>query len=214
MNYPEIEQRIGYAFKDKKLLKTALTLSSADPDDNNERMEFFGDAILEFIVSEKIYDDRKSEGELTERRKQLVSDSALTAVVEKLGCDKFLIRGSGDNNNLKAVPSSYETLLAAIYFDGGLDEARSFVLRTMDFDIVIKDSDYKSRLQINYQKITQTTPKYSYESIGTEQSPKFLSRTVIFDKVFEGEGSNKKQADQLAAKKALEYFSKIFSEKK
>lgn len=213
MNYQQIEERIGYTFKDKKLLKTALTLASADPDDNNQTMEFFGDAILEFLVSEKIYDEKSSEGKLTERRKLYVSDEALTQVVEKLGLDKFLIRSSGDTQNLKSVPSSYEAVLAAIYLDGGLDQARSFVMRTMDFNIVVTEKDYKSQLQVNYQKATQTTPKYDYEDIGTPQSPKFLSRTVIFDKIFEGVGSNKKQADQLAAKNALDYFAEIFSEK-
>lgn len=213
MNYQQIEERIGYTFKNKNLLKTALTLASADPVDNNQTMEFFGDAILEFLVSEKIYDSKKSEGELTERRKTLVSDKALTPVVENLGIDKFLIRGSGDTQNIKSVPSSYEAVLAAIYFDGGLNEARSFVYRTMDFDVVVTDTDYKSQLQENYQKKTQTTPKYKHEDIGTPKSPEFISRTVIFGKVFEGVATNKKQADQLAAKSALDYFSEVFSKK-
>lgn len=213
MNYRQIEERLGYTFKDKKLLKTALTLASADPDDNNQTMEFFGDAILEFLVSEKIYDENSSEGKLTEKRKMYVSDEALTPVAEKLGLDKFLIRSPGDTNNIKSVPSSYEAVLAAIYLDGGLSEARSFVMRTMDFNIAVIEKDYKSRLQENYQKITQNTPKYDNENIGTPQSPEFVSRTVIFDKTFEGRGSNRKQAEQLAAKNALDYFSEMFSEK-
>lgn len=213
MNYQQIEERLGYTFKDKNFLKRALTLASADPDDNNQTMEFFGDAILEFLVSEKIFDERSSEGKLTEKRKTYVSDEALTPVAEKLGLDKYLIRSSGDTNNLKAVPSSYEAVLAAIYLDGGMSEARGFVNRTIDFNIAVIEKDYKSRLQESYQKITQTAPKYDNENVGTPQSPEFISRTVIFDKTFEGKGNNRKQAEQLAAKNALEYFSDKFSEK-
>lgn len=213
MNYQQIEERLGYTFKDKKLLKTALTLASANPDDNNQTMEFFGDAILEFLVSEKIYDEKSSEGKLTEKRKMYVSDEALTPVAEKLGLDKYLIRSAGDTNNIKSIPSSYEAVLAAIYLDGGMDEARAFVNRTMDFNVVAIEKDYKSQLQENYQKITQTAPKYDNENIGTPQSPKFVSRTAIFDKVFEGIGNNRKQAEQLAAKNALEYFSDKFTDK-
>lgn len=213
MNYQQIEQRLGYTFKDKKLLKTALTLASADTNDNNQTMEHFGDAILEFIVTEKIYDEKSSEGKLTERRKTYVSDDALTPVAERLGLDKFLIRGSGDTNNVKCVPSSYEAVLAAIYLDGGIDEARSFVMRTIDFNIAVVEKDYKSRLQESYQKHTQTAPKYENEDVGTPQSPEFVSRTVIFDKVFEGRAGSRKQAEQLAAKNALEYFSEKFAKK-
>lgn len=214
MNYQQIEEQLGYTFKDKKLLKTALTLTSADPCDNNQTMEFFGDAILEFLVSERIYDENSSEGRLTEKRKMYVSDEALTPVAEKLGLDKFLIRGHGDTNNLKSVPSSYEAVLAAIYLDGGMDEARAFVSRTMNFNVAVVKKDYKSQLQEKYQKFTQTAPTYENENIGTPQSPEFLSRTVIFGKTFEGSGSNRKQSEQLAAKRALEHFSEKFSDKK
>ena len=213
VNFNQVEERLGYAFKNKNLLKTALTLASADPDDNNQTLEFFGDAILEFLVSEKIYDEKSSEGKLTEKRKMYVSDDALTPVAEKLGLDTFLIRSSGDTNNQKSIPSSYEAVLAAIYLDGGMDEARAFLMRTMNFNVKVVERDYKSRLQESYQKLTQATPKYDNEDIGTPQSPEFVSRTVIFDKTFEGTGNSRKQAEQNAAKKALEYFSDKFSKK-
>ena len=129
----DAERAIGYTFKDKNLLKRALTLASANRDDNNQLLEFFGDAVLEFIVSERIFDEGSTEGALTERRKSLVADSALTPVSERLGLDGFLIRGKHDVNNKKAVPSAYEAIVAAIYLDGGMDEARKFVLSTLDF---------------------------------------------------------------------------------
>ena len=125
MRLEEVESKLGYTFKDKTLLKRALTLASAS-DDNNQLLEFFGDAILEFIVSERIFNENSTEGALTEKRKTLVSDSALAPVSKKLGLDKFLIRGKKDNFNKKAIPSAYEAAVAAIYLDGGMDEAKKF----------------------------------------------------------------------------------------
>lgn len=208
MNYPEIEKRLGYTFKDKKLLKTALTLSSADAEDNNQTMEFFGDAILEFLVSEKIYDERKSEGELTEIRKNLVSDGALTPTSKKLGLDKFLIKSQGDAANKKSVPSAYEAVLAAIYLDGGMDAARSFVSNTLDFESVNPQVNYKGKLQEYLQAKGQPLPEYRHEDIGTPQNPKFRSRITLLGKIYAGEADNIKQADRLAAEKAFNSISK------
>ena len=208
MNFERVESNLGYKFNDKKLLKKALTLASADAEDNNQTMEFFGDAILEFLVSERIYDENSSEGELTERRKLFVSDKALTPVSEKLGLDRELIKGAGDSANKKSVPSAYEAVLAAIYFDGGLDEARAFVNRTIDFTSVPQRRNYKGELQELLQNNGNPLPVYEYEDIGTPQAPKFRSRTVLFGKVFEGVADNKKQADQLAAKEALKVLNK------
>lgn len=102
MDFSGIEKNLGYSFKNKELLRRALTLASYDNDFNNQNLEFFGDAVLEFIVSEKIFDQSSDEGKMTERRKTLVSDDALTPVSLKLGLDKFLIKSSGDNKNKKS----------------------------------------------------------------------------------------------------------------
>ena len=119
MDFSQIEKNLNYTFKDKGLLRRALTLASATNADNNQTLEFFGDAILEFIVSERIFSEGKSEGQLTEKRKALVSDKALAPVSKKLGLDGALIRGEGDIRNKKAIPSAYEAVIAAIYIDGG-----------------------------------------------------------------------------------------------
>lgn len=207
MNYQEIEQRLGYTFKDKKLLKTALTLASADPDNNNQTMEFFGDAILEFLVSERIYDDKKSEGELTERRKLFVSDKALTPVSKKLGLDKYFIKSPHDTVLKKSIPSAYEAVLAAIYLDGGMDESRAFFNRTMDFKPVRPQINYKGKLQEFLQGEGYPLPVYEHENIGTPQKPTFRTLVQIFGNIYKGEADNIKQADQLAAKIALEAIS-------
>lgn len=200
------EKAIGYTFKDKNLLKRALTLASAS-EENNQLLEFFGDAILEFIVSEKIFSEGASEGELTDRRKSLVADNALTPVSKKLGLDKLLIRGKNDTSNKKAVPSAYEAITAAIYLDGGMEEAKKFVLRTLDFsgrhEAVI---NYKGALQEIVQSQGQPLPEYSRQDIGNVHSHKFAVTVKVFEKQFTAVADNARTAEQSAAKQAVEFY--------
>lgn len=206
MTVSEAEKVIGYTFKDKQLLKRALTLSSASLDDNNEKLEFFGDAILEFIVSEKLFSEGGSEGALTDKRKAIVADSALAPVSIKLGLDKLLVRGKNDLNNKKAVPSAYEAVTAAIYLDGGMSAAKKFVLETLDFSEFGKAENYKGRLQEALQAEGLPCPEYIREDIGTPQNHEFLVKVTVFGQTFEGKADNSKTAEQLAAKSALEYI--------
>ncbi len=203
----EAEKAIGYTFKDKSLLKRALTLASAS-EDNNQLLEFFGDAILEFIVSERIFREESSEGALTERRKNLVADSALTPVSEKLGLDKLLIRAKKDNFNKKAIPSAYEAVVAAIYLDGGMDAAKKFVLGTLDFKKVKGVNNYKGALQELLQSKGEKPPEYISNDIGTPQKHRFSVTVKLFGRKFTGEAESIKNAEQLAAKKALDYYDK------
>ena len=202
----KVESKINYVFKDKELLERAFTLASFDQEINNQTLEFFGDAILEFLVSERIYDENKSEGQLTELRQTIVSDVALAPVSIKLGLDKFLIKSPNDANNKKAVPSVYEALVAAIYLDGGMDEARKFVNSTLDFEEIPKSVNYKGELQELLQGKGQKTPEYDTKDIGTAQNPLFESEICIYGKTFKGQAENKKFAEQNAAKAALEYL--------
>lgn len=206
-NFEEAEKSIGYTFKDKKLLERALTLASAS-DKNNQQLEFFGDAILEFIVSERIFSDGISEGELTEKRKTLVSDSALAPVSEKLSLDKFLIRGKKDISNKKAIPSAYEAVTAAIYLDGGMEAAKQFVLSTLDFVSSAPAANYKGELQEILQGCGQPVPEYIRADIGTPQKHIFKVTLEVFDGVFEAQADSVKEAEQLAAKTALEHYKK------
>ena len=204
-NIGEAEKALNYTFKDKNLLVRALTVASAS-DENNQLLEFFGDAILEFIVSERIFSEGDSEGELTERRKTLVSDMALTPVSERLGLDRLLIRGKNDLNNKKAVPSAYEAVTAAIYLDGGMEEAKKFVLSTLDFSTKNTVANYKGALQELLQGKGQPVPEYVNEDIGNAQKHRFIVKVTLFGQTFSGEADSIKQAEQLAAKKALEYL--------
>ena len=204
----KVEDKINYVFKDKKLLERAFTLSSYDQEFNNQTLEFFGDAILEFLVSERIYDENKSEGELTELRGALVSDDCLAPVSEELGLDKFLIKSAGDSKNEKAVPSVYEALVAAIYLDSGLDEAKKFVYSTLNFEDVPKKINYKGQLQEFLQNRQLPVPNYSEstQNIGTPQVPRFKTCITVCGNTFTGEAGNKKLAEMNAAKEALEYL--------
>lgn len=205
MEFSEIENNLGYTFKDKNLLRRAITLASADNGFNNQTLEFFGDSVIGFIVAESIFDVNSDEGKLTERKKALVSDKALKPVSRRLGLDKALIKSTGDTNNKKAVPSAYEAVVAAIYLDGGMDAARAFVKSTLDFSVKA-EPDYKSELQILLQKSKLPLPDYdkSTKDIGTAQSPKSRCKIKINGKTFTGTAENKQQAQKNAAKSALE----------
>lgn len=209
MDFCEIEKKLNYTFKDKNLLKRAFTLSSFDNDFNNQTLEFFGDAILEFIVSEKIYEENAlnaTEGELTKRRANIVCDNALKSVSERIGLDKFLIKSPGDTNNQKAVPSVYEAVVAAIFLDGGLGAAKKFACSTLDWNFT--EINYKGGLQEFLQADGKDAPKYETINIGNVRSPQFKAEVKIDGKPFYGVADNKQQAEQTAAKQALKYLKK------
>lgn len=195
--FDNIERACGYVFKDKELLKRALTLSSYDNENNNERLECLGDALLTFIVAEKFYAENLSEGEITQKKQELISDEALRPVSERLGLDKALLKDKGDNGNKKSVPSAYEAVTAAIYLDGGLDKARAFALSTLT---PLPDAvNYVAELN----EICQTA---EYEKI-MDGSRHKVSLTVN-GKSFTGEGENFKEAKKQAAKAAYEDIKK------
>ena len=204
-NIEAAERALNYTFKDKNLLLRALTVASAS-NENNQLLEFFGDAILEFIVSERIFSEGVSEGELTVKRASLVSDSSLKSVSEKLGLDKLLIRAEKDLNNKKAIPSAYEAVIAAIYLDGGMEKAKNFVLTTLDFTAENTPLNYKGTLQELLQGMGKPVPEYENIDIGNSQKHTFVSKITLFGESFSGEADSIKQAQQLAAKNALEYL--------
>lgn len=202
MDFSQAEKNIGYVFKDKEILKRALTLSSYDNSFNNQTLEFFGDAIIEFIVSEKLFYGNGNEGDLTKKRADIVCDGALTKISKKLCLDEFLIKDRGDTNNKKAVPSAYEAMVAAIYLDGGMEEAKKFVLNTLDFQAVFEETNYKGALQ----ELLKYSPDYHTSDIGDKQKPYFKSEIIIDGKAFSGCADSKQQAEKNAAKQAWEYL--------
>ena len=205
-DFGNVERACGYTFKDKSLLKKALTLSSYDNENNNESLECLGDALLTFIVAEKFYAENLDEGGITKKKQEYISDEALRPVSERLGLDKALLRDKGDNGNKKSVPSAYEAVTAAIYLDGGLDAARKFALSTLT---PLPDAvNYVAGLQELLQAEGKTPPEYIKISAGTPQSPRHIIEVTVRGKVFKGEGASFADAKKLAAKAAYEYINK------
>ena len=196
----DVEKACGYSFKDKELLRRALTLSSYDNDFNNESLECLGDALLTFIVAEKYFAENLSEGEITKKKQELLSDEALRPVSERLGLAGALIHGKGDNLNKKAVPSAYEAVTAAIYLDGGLKAARRFALSTLT--PATDALNYVGLLQELLQDRGEALPKYREILGGTPQSPRHIVELTVRGKNFSGEGANFKEAKKSAAKAA------------
>ncbi|MCR5520419.1 MAG: ribonuclease III [Lachnospiraceae bacterium] len=219
-DYAKIEDRLGYVFKDKSLLKTALTHSSYANEcllgdiECYERLEFLGDAVLELTVSEYLFRKMtdKREGELSKLRSQLVCEQSLSKLTRDMGLQDYLRLGKGEENSGGKNKNSilcdvFESVLGAIYIDGGFEKARGLVKREI-FDryenIIVRN--YKSELQEMVDTM-EGKPQIEYKTL-EESGPDH-------DKVFRvgvyigrelngiGIGRSKKEAQQLAAAAAL-----------
>ena len=213
----DIERKLQYTFNNKKLLEQAFTHSSYANQENvadNERMEFFGDAILGYITSEQLFDSFKnsSEGNLSAMRARLVSAESLRTIMDKLDLVQHLqmVNGSGANSELshKIEANLFEAVLCAIYLDGGISCAKDFVLRTMGdslrnaADTLKKDA--KSLLQEYCQKNKYTLEYKSVGRSGPDNKPTFRYALYINGKEESiGEGASKKAAEQDAASKIV-----------
>ena len=209
-----IESKIGYVFADKSLLETAFTHSSylnenRDCAASYDRLEFLGDAILDFLVSEELYFRLQTdEGEMTEIRSKIVSKEPLCIAVDEMGIFGYLRIGKGAvndiNNSPKVKSDLFESLLAAVYIDCGrqLSAPREFLKRNLTSGL--NSSDYKSELQVYTQKYRKgVKPEYEDEETAGNR-PVFRVCVKIDGVVYgRGEGSSKKKAQQNAAKEAL-----------
>lgn len=217
-----LELKLGYKFNNKKLLKNALTHSSYANEvrgglSSNERLEFLGDSVLSVIVSDYIYKNFSSlpEGELTKLRASLVCEKSLCEFSRQMDLGKYLLLGKGEEKGGgrerdSILADAFEAVLAAIYLDGGMEPARkhalSFVLKELNHvdDEVFKD--YKTTLQ----EIIQRNPEESVTYILTgEEGPDHDKRFTVevhlnSNVIGTGTGKNKKQAEQMAAKQALQ----------
>jgi len=187
----EIENKIGYAFFNKSLLKQCFVHSSYTNEHknepNNERLEFLGDAVLELIFTEKLYNEGNSEGDMTSRRQKLVSDASLNETAKRLNLEKYLLVGGGEHNvGKKAVPSVVEALIAGIYLDGGYNKAREFALKNIS---PVGGQNYVGALQELMQSSGKPLPEYS-----------LIVEASADGRKAEGSGSSKKQARMQAAK--------------
>lgn len=211
-----IEKSIGYIFNDNEHLQRAFMHSSMANEINcesNERYEFFGDAILDFIVSEfLVRHSKKLEGDLSIIRASLVSAKSLSKIITDLQIYQYLIvnksiaSAGAISDNIKC--DLYESLLAGIYFDGGMQPAHDFVYKTLQLDLIDIEQlfehkqDYKTPLQEYLQSFGQVEIEYRVVSeIGPAHSPIFhIALYINGEFKCEAKGTNKKNAEQQCAK--------------
>ena len=226
INVEKLELKIGYTFKDKNLAKMAITHKSyaydkgdLSLDSYNERIEFLGDAILEYIISKELYSrlPNVKEGELTKKRSRIVCEKSLCNVIKKYDLMSSLRLGNCElkmKNNKKdaMLADMFEAVLGAVYLDAGLDTAEKICLKMLDqtiTDVITNNNlndDYKTRLQEEIQKEKNKIIKYNLvKEEGPAHNRIFYVDVYINDKKMgEGNGKSKKEAEQKAAKEALQ----------
>lgn len=221
----KVEELIGYTYNDISLLKLALTHKSyayekgiTSNNDYNERIEYLGDAILEHIISDMLYNDKKvySEGEMTKKRAAIVCETSLSLALKEIGLQDYIYLGKCETQNLVAkkdaiIADCFEAILGSIYIDGGYDKAKEFVLTKLSIQIkeVLEgkdfNTDYKTKLQEILQKNGSVKIEYKLlKEEGPEHNKTFYVE-VVFNgkKIGEGVGKNKKSAEQAAAAYAI-----------
>ena len=211
-----LQQRLGYLFQDERYLKLALTHRSVghQPENNNERLEFLGDAVLQLTVSTYLYNKypRLPEGELAKMRSLLVRESTLAELGRELGLNRFLLVGKGEKRSGAQERDSLlcdvlEAVYGAVFLDGGFQEARRVILRLLPDQDAQRMSlvDAKSTLQEHCQQIAKKPPVYNLvEERGPDHDKRFVVE-VRFEKedLGQGTGHTKKEAEQEAARSAL-----------
>ncbi|NQT37169.1 MAG: ribonuclease III [Planctomycetes bacterium] len=212
------QQRIGYRFSNKALLRASLTHASGAEHRlaSNERMEFLGDAILGAVVCELLYHQYPEylEGDLTRIKSIVVSRQTCAKISEAIGLQEFLILGKGMVTHPSVPPSLLsdvlESLIAAIHLDGGDEPVRAFIIKHISPEVDLAASgaigdNYKSLLQQLAQRDAGTTPTYTLlDEKGPDHSKCFKIGARIGDTRFPPAwGRNKKEAEQRAARNAL-----------
>lgn len=217
-----LEKKIGHSFKDKSLLKLALTHSSyanecGNPSRCNERLEFLGDSVLSLVVSDYIFKNFKDrpEGELTKLRASLVCEKSLCEFSRQMGVGEHILLGKGEmQNGGRERPSiladAFEAILAALYLDAGMDKAREHVLRFVTDELKHSDDevfkDYKTTLQEVIQRNREEQLSYVLSSESGPDHDKCFTVEVRLNSnvIGKGSGKSKKRAEQMAAKQALQ----------
>ncbi|MDR0396821.1 MAG: ribonuclease III [Oscillospiraceae bacterium] len=225
----ELQALMGYRFRSIELLKLALTHPSVFAQTNtpkppnppdNQRLEFLGDAVVQLCVSEALYrryPDMR-EGDMTNARIAFVRKESLSQAAAALRLDRHLVigaaeRGHGLSGRTSVMCDAFEAVAAAVYLDGGFDEARGFVSRSLnDYALRAKTaavSNWKSRLQELMQAAGQRAPRYSLTDVsGPPHAPEFTAEVHIGGGVVlgRGKGSSRKAAEQEAARAAARMF--------
>jgi ribonuclease-3 len=223
--FETLQQAIGYRFRDRGLVEHAMTHTSRANEDvsggvrDNESLEFLGDAVLGFVIADVLFNEfpESDEGQKSKLKAMLVSTTTLARQAERLNLGDHLLLGrgeekSGGRQKQALLADGYEALIAAIYLDGGVEHARAFILR--EFAPLIADArrdglaaqDYKSALQELLQGRNRALPDYRViGTLGPDHQKLFQVQVVVDgEPLAEATGSSKKDAEQEAARAALQ----------
>jgi ribonuclease-3 len=221
-------RQYGITFRDPGLLKLALThrsylhVTGQGPRESNERLEFLGDSVLGLVTSEFLYRSHpgEHEGQLTKTKSLLVSKAILSRRALAMGLGRFVLMShseveSGGRQRLSILADGFEAVIGAIYLDQGFEAARGFIERWLlkESRVIAADkrhTNYKSHLQEYVQSTFRTHPVYRIRSeMGPDHSKQFMVEVMVGRRLLgEGRGPNKKEAEQAAARNALEAVEK------
>ncbi|GHT37447.1 ribonuclease 3 [Endomicrobiia bacterium] len=221
-NHEKLQKVIEYEFSDPEILITALTHKSCVAEigtkSYNERMEFLGDSVLSAIVAETLYKvyPLEAEGKLSQLKAQIVSAPNLCAWAKKIYLGDYIFLGRGENTREARQREGllcdvFEAVVGAIYLDGGFENSKKFVLKFLDVQGEIISRDYKSRLQELSQSVYRELPEYkTVRESGPDHSKEFEVVVYVHKRLLgKGTGSSKKEAQQSAAKQAMERWKNI-----
>ena len=221
MSYKDLQTQLGYNFKDKELLELAFTHKSYSNNQNNERLEFLGDSILNSVISKYLFDrfDNEKEGLLTRMRAFLVKAETLITKAEELSLDKYIKLSKGTANLSKERKNSiledaFEALIGAIFIDGGWDIANEVILSIFNKDLKSLSSemnfkDAKTELQELFQSMKYELPKYNTKEI---EGGEFICLVSYNGLTFEAKGNSKRAAETNVAIKLLSQIKNTSNE--
>lgn len=230
-SYDMFEKSLGYTFENKKLLELAFTHTtyvfehSKEHFESNQRLEFIGDAIIDLVIGEKLYELKPNEGEgyLSKIRAIIVCEKSFAKVARKLGIGEYLLLGKGeaaqggaDTDSILA--DAFEAIIAAVYFDSNFEVVRNVVLTNLDEIIELAVGgkiflDYKSRLlEISQIKENQHEVEFNIINEYGPSHMRVFEAEVKADGVFlsKAEGKSKREAEQNAAELAIEAYKELF----
>lgn len=216
----ELEEKIGYRFKNRGYLKRALTHSSYSGGKNNgsnERLEFLGDSVLQLTVSRYLFTNMTSvpEGGLTKLRASIVCENSLYSFAKRIDLGKYIFLGKGEEvtggrERRSILADAFEALIAAVYLDGGADEAENMILSFVPSIDALKSGkvrlgDYKTILQEIIQQNPEERISYEVADVDDTQHRKTFYADVLLNGqvIGSGAGQSKKEAEQAAAKEAI-----------
>ncbi len=217
--FDEIEEKLGYTFRDRELIRQAFTHASYGKFygvEDNERMEYLGDSVLQLVVTEWQYvNDKRSEGRMSEERQHLVCREALDTAVDGLEIFGYL-RYAGRRQNLgdKSKSSLFEAVTGAIFLDGGFFAAKKFILAHGNITAQGDKQNFKGILQEFLQARGEKPPEYFSTRQGPDHAPNFQCTARAMGEVAKGEGKNIKEAESVAASRLLWELKKKYGEKK